>query len=261
VTNDANLSKTVQHLIDIEVDPAAASSSSSKFNGFIPVLVILLIAIIGGGGWIALKIRNKNLAQEALALQQAADEEESEQPEPEREDQLLMYATTESQGFGGGDSIASLAGAEYAHVGATTDALSAFVDDEIPPEEEEDTILDDLDFLKKRDGKPESSTEQQPTVSQEPPITQANVAKRSSGVVLPGNVGSSQPTTSQTTPQVSEASPPTLESKPEPTQEKVTTVKASCPACEQMFAVDMPNNIDEALVACPKCEQKIRLQL
>ncbi len=46
----------------------------------------------------------------------------------------------------------------------------------------------------------------------------------------------------------------------EPVVEDVTTVKASCPACEQMFAVDMPHDIDEALVACPKCEQKIRLQ-
>ena len=261
VTNDANLSKTVQHLIDIEADPASASGSSSDFNGFIPVLVILLLAILGGGGWFAWRIRNKNIAREALALQQAAEEEESVQPEPEREDQMAMYANTGTQSFGGGDSIASLAGSDYGQVSVSTDVLSAFVEEENDPVEEKDEILDDLDFLRKRDVKSDTPDKQESISSSESStVNQTKVAKRSSGIVLPDSAGSSHQTTNQTIPQV-EPSTPEPELTPEPVQEKVTTVKASCPACEQMFAVDMPNSIDEALVACPKCEQRIRLQL
>lgn len=260
VTNDANLSKTVQHLIDVEVDPASASGSSSNFNGLIPVIVILILAILGGGGWFAWRIRNKNLAREALALEQAAEEEESEQPEPEREDQLLMYATTGTQSYGGGDSIASLAGSDYGQVSVSADMLDSFVDDDKESVEEKDPILDDLDFLRKRDDKSESTTKQEITPSKKASTTSgAKVAKQSSGIVLPDSAGS--PITSQTTPQVSEPLISEPEPKVEPSGENVTTVKASCPACEQMFAVDMPTSMDEALVACPKCEQRIRLQL
>ena len=186
VTNDANLSKTVQHLIDVEVDPASASGSSSNFNGLIPVIVILILAILGGGGWFAWRIRNKNLAREALALEQAAEEEESEQPEPEREDQLLMYATTGTQSYGGGDSIASLAGSDYGQVSVSADILDSFVDDDKESVEEKDPILDDLDFLRKRDDKSESTTKQEITPSKKASTTSgAKVAKQSSGIVLP----------------------------------------------------------------------------
>ncbi len=256
VTNDANLSKTVQHLIDVEADPASASSSSSPFTSIVPILIILLIAALGGGGWLAWNWRKKNLANEALALQQAAAE--PEQPEPEREDQISMYAPAGSQGYGG-DSIASLAGADYSQGTVSMDTLSAFVDDEPAPVESKDPVLDDLDFLRKREQKPESKVVETPVVTKESPeIEQGKTAKRSAGISLPGEAGINQATSSPTptqTPSVVEPEP-----TPEPVVEDVTTVKASCPACEQMFAVDMPHDIDEALVACPKCEQKIRLQ-
>ena len=135
------------------------------------------------------------------------------------------------------------------------------MEEENDPVEEKDEILDDLDFLRKRDVKSDTPDKQESISSSESStVNQTKVAKRSSGIVLPDSAGSSHQTTNQTIPQV-EPSTPEPELTPEPVQEKVTTVKASCPACEQMFAVDMPNSIDEALVACPKCEQRIRLQL
>jgi len=261
VTNDANLSKTVQHLIDIEVDPASASSSSSAFSSIVPFLIILLLAALGGGGWLAWNWRKKNLANEALALQQAAAEE-SEQPEPEREDQLSMYAPAGSQSYRG-DSIASLAGADYTQGTVSMDALSAFTDDddEPPLSEEKDEVLDDLDFLKKREQKPEPVAEQKSVVVQESAVNeQGKVAKRSAGISLPDEAGVTQSAPSPTVTQTSTVAEPEPEPTPDSGEEEVTTVKASCPACEQMFAVDMPHSIDEALVACPKCEQKIRLQ-
>jgi transcription elongation factor Elf1 len=50
---------------------------------------------------------------------------------------------------------------------------------------------------------------------------------------------------------------------PEPAPEvqaSTPTVRTACPACNQQFAVEMPPEISEAMVACPKCEQRIKLQ-
>jgi len=262
VTNDANLSKTVQHLIDIEVDPAAASGLSSAFSSIVPFLIILLLAVLGGGGWLAWNWRKKNLANEALALQQATVVEDSEQPEPEREDQLSMYAPASSQSYGG-DSIASLAGADYTQGTVSMDVLSAFVDDddELVPSGNKGAVLDDLDFLRKREQKPEPTAEQKPV--EQSVNEQGKVAKRSAGIALPGEAGVTQPASSPAaTQQISAVAEPEPEPEPAPDSEveEVTTVKASCPSCEQMFAVDIPHSIDEALVACPMCEQRIRLQ-
>ena len=264
VTNDANLSRTVQFLVDVEPDPTKSSSSSSSFNVFLPLVILVVIAILGGGGWFTWNLRNKKLEAEALALQQVAAEAEANQPEPERDEQLSMYAPAGSQsgygGYGGGDSIAALAGVNYTQTATSSDALAAFVDDDSEDEVKDTTsdkeILDDLDFLKrskKEIEKPSSTTEE--------PVTEANVeskgkvAKRSSGVALPDYIGQS----TQPKEKASEQQPEPVESISEP-QSDIKTVKASCPACEQLFAVDLPNGVDEVLVACPKCEQKIRLQ-
>ena len=260
VTNDANLSKTVQILVDVEADPTAVSSSSSPLDSLVPFIILVIIVALGGGGWFAWNKRKAKLHEEAVALAQAASEE-AQEPEPERDDQLTMYAPSASQsgGYGGGGdaSIAALAGTGYSQGIVSDDALAAFSDDDEAEEvAEKEPILDDLDFLRSKDAKPEPEVakpqEQSSTTKPE-----GKVAKRSSGIALPDSAGVS---TSQ--PSVQSKVAPTAKPVAEPEPEVVgsTTVKASCPSCEQMFAVDMPNDVEQALVACPKCDQRIRLE-
>ena len=260
VTNDANLSKTVQILVDVEADPTAVSSSSSPLDSLVPFIILVIIVVLGGGGWFAWKKRKEQLHQEAADLAQAASEE-AQEPEPERDDQLTMYAPSASQsgGYGGGGdaSIAALAGTGYSQGIVSDDALAAFGDDDEPQEvAEKEPILDDLDFLRSKDAKPEPEVAK-PQAQSSTTKPEGKVAKRSSGIALPDSAGVS---TSQPSVQ-SKAAPITKPvAEPEPKVVDSTTVKASCPSCEQMFAVDMPNDVEQALVACPKCDQRIRLE-
>ena len=260
VTNDANLSKTVQILVDVEADPTAVSSSSSPLDSLVPFIILVIIVALGGGGWFAWNKRKAKLHEEAVALAQAASEE-AQEPEPERDDQLTMYAPSASQsgsyGGGGDASIAALAGTGYSQGIVSDDALAAFSDDDEAEEvAEKEPILDDLDFLRSKDAKPEPEVakpqEQSSTTKPE-----GKVAKRSSGIALPDSAGvpTSQPSVQS---KVAPTAKPVAE--PEPEAVGSTTVKASCPSCEQMFAVDMPNDVEQALVACPKCDQRIRLE-
>ena len=272
VTNDANISKTVQVLVDVEADPTAVSSTSSPLDSLVPFIILVIIAVLGGGGWFAWRKRKEKLHEEAVALAQAASEEEAEEPEPERDDQLSMYAPSGSQsgGYGGGGdaSIAALAGTSYSQGTVSEDALAAFGDDDDEPQKvaEKDPILDDLDFLRSKDEKPVTEVakvEAEPEVPATKP--EGKVAKRSSGIALPDSAGvttSRQSVQSKAAPvqQDSPTAKPVVEPKPEPEEVDSTTVKASCPSCEQMFAVDMPHDIEHALVACPKCDQRIRLE-
>ena len=260
VTNDANLSKTVQILVDVEADPTAVSSSSSPLDSLVPFIILVIIVVLGGGGWFAWKKRKEQLHQEAADLAQAASEE-AQEPEPERDDQLTMYAPSASQsgGYGGGGdaSIAALAGTGYSQGIVSDDALAAFGDDDEPQEvAEKDPILDDLDFLRSKDEKPATEVakpQAQPSTTK----PEGKVAKRSSGIALPDSAGVS---TSQPSVQSKAAPIAKPVTEPEPKVVDSTTVKASCPSCEQMFAVDMPNDVEQALVACPKCDQRIRLE-
>lgn len=266
VTNDENISKTVQVLVDVEADPTAVSSTSSTLDGIAPFIILVIIVVLGAGGWFAWRKRKEKLYQEAVALAQAASEEEAEEPEPERDDQLTMYAPSGSQsgGYGGSgdDSIAALAGTGYSQGIVSEDALAAFGDDDEPQEvAEKDPILDDLDFLRSKDEKP--ATEVAKPEPEPATKSQGKVAKSSSGIALPDSAGvaKSRPSVQPKKAPVQQDSPiskPVVEPAPEVVDN--TTVKASCPSCEQMFAVDMPNDIEHALVACPKCDQRIRLE-
>ena len=260
VTNDANLSKTVQILVDVEADPTAVSSSSSPLDSLVPFIILVIIVVLGGGGWFAWKKRKEQLHQEAADLAQAASEE-AQEPEPERDDQLTMYAPSASQsgGYGGGGdaSIAALAGTGYSQGIVSDDALAAFGDDDEPQEvAEKEPILDDLDFLRSKDAKPEPEVAK-PQAQSSTTKPEGKVAKRSSGIALPDSAGVS---TSQPSVQSKAAPIAKPVTEPEPKVVDSTTVKASCPSCEQMFAVDMPNDVEQALVACPKCDQRIRLE-
>ena len=260
VTNDANLSKTVQILVDVEADPTAVSSSSSPLDSLVPFIILVIIVVLGGGGWFAWKKRKEQLHQEAADLAQAASEEDQE-PEPERDDQLTMYAPSASQsgGYGGGGdaSIAALAGTGYSQGIVSDDALAAFSDDDEAEEvAEKEPILDDLDFLRSKDAKPEPEVAK-PQAQSSTTKPEGKVAKRSSGIALPDSAGVS---TSQPSVQSKAAPIAKPVAEPEPKVVDSTTVKASCPSCEQMFAVDMPNDVEQALVACPKCDQRIRLE-
>ena len=271
VTNDANISKTVQVLVDVEADPTAVGSTSSPLDSLVPFIILVIVVVLGGGGWFAWRKRKEKLHEEAVSLAQAASEEEAEEPEPERDDQLTMYAPSGSQsgGYGGGGdaSIAALAGTGYSQGTVSEDALAAFGDDdELQEVAEKDPILDDLDFLRSKDEKPATEVAK---VEAEPeaPATkpEGKVAKRSSGIALPDSAGvttsrSSVQSKAAPVQQDSPTAKPVAELEPEPEEVDSTTVKASCPSCEQMFAVDMPNDIEQALVACPKCDQRIRLE-
>ena len=261
VTNDANLSKTVQILVDVEADPTAVSSSSSPLDSLVPFIILVIIVVLGGGGWFAWKKRKEQLHQEAADLAQAASEE-AQEPEPERDDQLTMYAPSASQsgGYGGGGdaSIAALAGTGYSQGIVSDDALAAFGDDDEPQEvAEKEPILDDLDFLRSKDAKQPEPEVAKPQAQSSTTKPEGKVAKRSSGIALPDSAGVS---TSQPSVQSKAAPIAKPVTEPEPKVVDSTTVKASCPSCEQMFAVDMPNDVEQALVACPKCDQRIRLE-
>ncbi len=268
VTNDENDSKTVQILIDVEADPTAVGSSSSPLDSIAPFIILVIVVMLGAGGWFAWRKRKENLHQEAVSLAQAASEEEAQGPEPERDDQLTMYAPAGSQsgGYGGGgdDGIAALAGTGYSQGIVSEDALAAFGDDEAIEVGEKDPILDDLDFLRSKDAKPATEVaapepEHQATASK----PEGKVAKLSSGITLPDSAGvatSRQPVQSKAEPVQKDSPTAKPVAEPEPEEVDSTTVKASCPSCEQMFAVDMPNDIEQALVACPKCDQRIRLE-
>ena len=265
VTNDAGLTKSVEFLIDVEGVASSASSSGMPSPATILAVLVILVAL-GIAGWRGYVWRQESLAAEAFALQQAAAAaEEEEQEDIDPESQKAMFSRSGSYG----DSIESLAGASYAPSGQVMsgDALAAFVDDETEPAQvatsksvasEDEDVMDDLDFLKSREEKDPPASE--PVVeSASEPVAQSGgkTAKRSSGIMLPGQVSQTATKTSEI--QVNET--PTSEPVPAPvTESGVTTVKASCPACSQMFAVDMPDNLEEALVACPKCEKKIRLE-
>ncbi|MCS5527505.1 MAG: PKD domain-containing protein, partial [Candidatus Poseidoniales archaeon] len=269
VTNDENDSKTVQILIDVEADPNAVSGSSSPLDNLVPFIILVIIVVLGAGGWFAWRKRKEMLYQEAVSLAKAASEEEEQGPEPERDDQLTMYAPAASQsgGYGGGgdDSIAALAGTGYSQGIVSEDALAAFgEDDENPEVAKKDPILDDLDFLRSKDEKPAtevaSAEPEQQADSSKP---EGKVAKRSSGIALPDSAGvaTSRQTVQPKAAPVQQDSPTAKPvAEPEPEGADSTTVKASCPSCEQMFAVDMPNDIEQALVAFPKCDQRIRLE-
>jgi len=225
--------------------------------------------------------RQENLALEAIALQEG--EQEDEGPEPERDEQMAMYATQDSQLVGRAGASAEIAELAGVTASSTTllsgDLLEAFGTEETATQAasaDEDSVLDDLDFLRKREVKeadPEPETAQ-PTESATSTQSEGRKAQRSSGISLPGTVGAA-PTASQPKPAPKEVeerasvqptaestSPPAAEqpTSADPADEGVTTVKAACPACDQAFAVDMPNELEEAMVACPNCEQRIKLQ-
>jgi hypothetical protein len=196
---------------------------------------------------------------------------------------MAMYASPDSQLVGRAGASAEIAAIAGVTASSATllsdDLLEAFGAEETSPQAaavEEDSVLDDLDFLRKREVKeadPEPETAQ-PTESAASTQSEGRKAQRSSGISLPGTVGAApaarqpkpapklteerasvQPTAESTSPSAAEQPAPA-----DSADEGVTTVKAACPACDQAFAVDMPNELEEAMVACPNCEQKIKLQ-
>jgi hypothetical protein len=283
VGNDAGLNKTVEHLIDVKPSDISGSSSSLSLPGgaWIGILLILL-GLAGGGGYLLWGRHQESLALEAIALQEAVASE-ANAVEPERDEQVAMFATQDSQltgRAGASADIAALAGVTASSATLLSDdLLEAFGEGGSAPQAaalEDDPVLDDLDFLRKREVKettPEAETAE--ATESAPARSEGRKAERSSGISLPDTVGAEpaakpapKPTPKPTpkpkpapATESSSAEPATEQPAPAaPTDDGVTTVKAACPACEQAFAVDMPNDLEEAMVACPSCEQRIKLQ-
>lgn len=281
VTNDANISKTVQHLVDVEPDPNAVASGTSPLDSATPFIALIILVLLGGGGWFAWNRRKMGLEAEALALAQAeAAAEEEAQVEPERDDQLSMYAPAGSSGgysgYGGGDSaIAALAGSEYRQGRTSSDSLSAFIDEEEAPTEEKEEILDDLDFLKKASKKSSTDEKQaevpkpEPAIETKPnptPQESGRVAKKSSGIALPSSAGgvshvvSPSPSVNNEAKQKPASAPQVAQQQPQPIAAQPSTGQVKASLAEEGEPEPVPN-VKTVKAACPACEQMFAVDM
>jgi len=267
VQNDAGLNKSVDHLIEVEGVVTTQPGSNVPFAAKIGVALIIFV-LLGAGGWFLLNRRQNLLEEATLAAQHAAaQEEEVAEPEPTDVEQIAMFDTRSAAltgRAGAAEEIAALAGVDPgAGQMLSDDALSAFSDmsDEpvaAAPVDEHDPILDDLDFLRTRDDEKEKP-EAEPDTTATPVAESAAPAKKESAgaVQLPDSITIASPPPADAQPVT--APEPAPAPAPE-VQTSTPTVRTACPACNQQFAVEMPPELSEAMVACPKCEQRIKLQ-
>ena len=263
VHNDGGLNKSVDHLIEVE---AAATIQTGSNVPFVQIgIALVIIVLLGGGSWFMWNRYQNQLEETELAAYAAAQEEEEvAEPEPTDVEQIAMFNTHSvalTGRAGASAEIAALAGVEMG-VGQmpSDDALNAFTDMTDEPvadvkQDEQDPILDDLDFLRTRgdDEKDKPEPDVTPTAEPEPAMKSGGGA-----VQLPDSTTIASPPPADAQPVTSPE-----QSVPEPASEaqaSTPTVRTSCPACNQQFAVEMPPELSEAMVACPKCEQRIKLQ-
>ncbi len=261
VQNDAGLNKSVDHLIEVEEVVTTQTSSSVPFVAKIGIALIIFV-LLGAGGWFLLSRRRTQFEEAALAAHHAAaQEEEVAEPEPTDVEQIAMYDTRSVALTGRAGATAEIASLAGVQAGAgqvlSDDALNAFTDMTDEPVaatsvDEHDPILDDLDFLRTRGDKGEEPEADAATTSS---VAESAPAKKSGtgAVQLPDS-------TTIASPPPADAQPVTSP-EPEPeVQTSTPTVRTACPACNQQFAVEMPPELSEAMVACPKCEQRMKLQ-
>ena len=262
VQNDAGLNKSVDHLIEVEEVVTTQTSSSVPFVAKIGIALIIFV-LLGAGGWFLLSRRRTQFEEAALAAHHAAAQEEEEvaEPEPTDVEQIAMYDTRSVALTGRAGATAEIASLAGVQAGAgqvlSDDALNAFTDMTDEPVaatsvDEHDPILDDLDFLRTRGDKGEEPEADAATTSS---VAESAPAKKSGtgAVQLPDS-------TTIASPPPADAQPVTSP-EPEPeVQTSTPTVRTACPACNQQFAVEMPPELSEAMVACPKCEQRMKLQ-
>ncbi len=248
VTNEQGISSTRELNVHVESEPSTKSSAMTMV--FAGGAILLSLAVIAGGIFVFRAMGQRRAHQELMEMEEArqAAEEAAAAHQPEREEQLSMFQNRgggASSGFqrGGGDEMAQIAGvgtgygAQQAPVrvqsGAIdeSDLLSAFAEPVVTPAAEP---------------VPQSKPDPQPATVQ---TDRASVL--SSGIELPDVLSQ----TSQQTPSVT-----TPEPEPAPTPAQVAPVAAqtsevvgNCGECGQHYAVDMPLDIEQAQIDCPKC--------
>ena len=248
VTNEQGISSTRELNVHVESEPSTKSSAMTMV--FAGGAILLSLAVIAGGFFVFRAMGQRRAHQELMEMEEArqAAEEAAAAHQPEREEQLSMFQNRgggASSGFqrGGGDEMAQIAGvgtgygAQQAPVrvqsGAIdeSDLLSAFAEPVVTPAAEP---------------VPQSKPDPQPATVQ---TDRASVL--SSGIELPDVLSQ----TSQQTPSVT-----TPEPEPAPTPAQVAPVAAqtsevvgNCGECGQHYAVDMPLDIEQAQIDCPKC--------
>ncbi len=252
VTNEQGLTSTRE--INVYVEAAPAEKSATMMYVYAGGGIFLALAVIAGGIFL-FRSMNKRRAHrelmEAEAERIAAEEAEANR-EVGRDEQLSMFQNRggSTSGFArsGGDEMAEIAGVGSGYgaqqpmvstpVQSADDAalLSAFEEEEIEPAP-----------------KPEPEPENKPQGTA--PVSSGKSSVLSSGIELPSILNQ---TTPKTNPEPVASAPP-IQTTPEPetVQEEAspqtTEVVGTCGECGQQYVVDMPLDIQQAQIDCPKC--------
>jgi DNA-directed RNA polymerase subunit RPC12/RpoP len=243
VTNEQGLTSTRELNIDVESKPVSKSATMTYVYG--GGAILLALAVIAGGIFLFRSMNQRRAHQELMdqeAARIAAEEAEAAR-EPDHEEQLSMFQNRgdSSSGFarGGGDEMADIAGVGAGYGAQSTPVVSPV------RSVEDDALLSAFD---------EPTVEPTPAPVPEPKPVE-NSAERSSvisgGIELPSVV-------SKTTPQTPSKPEPEMQPKEptnvvEPSAVQTTEVVGTCADCGQQYAVDMPLDVQQAQIDCPKC--------
>jgi DNA-directed RNA polymerase subunit RPC12/RpoP len=247
VTNEEGLTSTRELSVYVEDKPVEKSAVMTYVYG--GGAVLLALAVIGGGLFLFRSISQKRTHQQLMdeeAARLAAEEADSAR-EPDHQEQLAMYQNRggSSSGFqrSGGDEMAEIAG-----VGTSYGTQS--------PQVSQTSSVDGNALLSAfEESEPQPAPEPEKEIEETPPSTPAvaeSGSALSGGIELPGEM-----IQTASAPESSSIQIPEQEKSIEPevqTEEPQTTeVVGTCAECGQKYAVDMPNDIHEAQIDCPKC--------
>ena len=242
VTNEEGLTSTRELNVYVEDKPVKESAVMTYVYG--GGAVLLALAAIVGGVFLFRSMNQKRSHRQLMgeeAARVAAEDAESAR-EPDHQEQLAMYQNrgNSSSGFqrGGGDEMAEIAGVgqSYGTQSTPTTSQPSSVDDNALLSAFEESEPETAPEPEKVDEKPPESP---------PPQTEGG-SILSGGIELPGEVTQSSPAPAQEEEKPSEIDVPIEEPQ-------TTEVVGTCAECGQKYAVDMPNDITEAQIDCPKC--------
>ena len=247
VTNEQGLTSTRELNVYVESQPESQSSTMTMV--YTGGAILLSLAVIAGLVFLFRSMRNRKSHNELLEMEAArrAEEEAASAKEPDHEEQLQMFQNRSgaSSGFqrGGGDEMAQIAGVGDGYGAQQTPVVT------------QSSGIDDTELLSAfEEPAPEPVAEPEPKPAEQPtpvaPSERASVL--SSGIELPDVLSQ----TGQQSPPVApipEPEPEPVSQAPAPAVAQTTEVVGSCGECGQRYAVDMPLDIEQAQIDCPKC--------
>ncbi|MDE0574070.1 MAG: PKD domain-containing protein [Candidatus Poseidoniales archaeon] len=249
VTNEQGLSSTRELNVHVEAQPSTKSSAMTMV--FAGGAILLSLAVIAGGIFLFRAMGQRRAHQELIDLEDARQsaEEAAAAHQPERDEQLAMFqnrgggASSGFQRSGGGDEMAQIAGVGSGY-GAQQEPVTvqprASVDDDLLSAFEEPVAT------------PVAEPEPEPKPDPKPagvPAERASVL--SGGIQLPDVLNQPSQQTPPATAPEPQSAPVTIAAAPVAPQ--TTEVVGSCGECGQHYAVDMPLDIEQAQIDCPKC--------